>query len=97
MSVKNLNRFNSLKRLVQDAQRSDIQLNRHIKTLTDLFLPPATGEGWDGGDARVIDVASNANNPPSQPSPISMGEGADCGFGSAPRATQSPAHLRGKG
>jgi hypothetical protein len=57
MSVKNLNIFNSLKRLVQDAQRIDIQLNRHIKTLTDLLIPPATGEGWDGGDARIVDVA----------------------------------------
>lgn len=65
MSVKNLNRFNSLKRLVQDAQRSDIQLNRHIKTLTDLLLPPATGEGWDGGDAHFefnIPLAANQFN-----------------------------------
>jgi hypothetical protein len=35
---------------------------------TERLLHPATGEGWDGGDARVIDVASNADNPPSQPS-----------------------------
>jgi hypothetical protein len=49
MSVKNLNRFNSLKRLIQDAQRSDIQLNRHIKTLTDLLLPP-----WKWAKEQIV-------------------------------------------
>jgi hypothetical protein len=63
---------------------------RHIKTLTNLLLHPATGEGWDGGDAEIIYASSIRNNPPSQPSPIFMGEGADRGFGHAARITQPP-------
>ena len=43
--------------------------------LTKLLLPSATGEGWDGGDACLIYATSNADNPPSQPSPMFMGEG----------------------
>jgi hypothetical protein len=48
---------------------------RLIQSASELLLPPATGEGWDGGDADLIYIASNAHNPPSLPSPISMGEG----------------------
>jgi DNA-binding CsgD family transcriptional regulator len=32
---------------------------------TDQLLPPATGEGWDGGDGDFICVTSNAHNTPS--------------------------------
>ena len=48
---------------------------RLIQLRAELLLPPATGEGWDGGDADLIYATSNAGNPPSWPSPISMGEG----------------------
>jgi hypothetical protein len=48
---------------------------RLIQLPTELLLLPATGEGWDGGDANMIDAISKAGNPPSQPSPIFMGEG----------------------
>ena len=46
-----------------------------IQCPTELPLPPATGEGWDGGDSRLIYAASHMDNPPSRPSPITMGEG----------------------
>jgi hypothetical protein len=43
--------------------------------LTELLLPPATGEGWDGGDSRLIYAASYADNPSSHAVPIFMGKG----------------------
>jgi hypothetical protein len=36
---------------------------RLIQMRPELPLPPATGEGWDGGDARLIYAASNAQSP----------------------------------
>ena len=58
------------------------QLMRPIHLLTELLLPPATGvpqglplvEAGMGAMPAYLDVASNVDNPPSQP-PIFMGEG----------------------
>jgi hypothetical protein len=70
MSVKNLNRFNSLKRLVQDAQRSDIQLNRHIKTLTDLLLPP-----FPWGKEQIVASETHRASPNLHQIPPSFSQG----------------------
>jgi hypothetical protein len=35
------------------------QSMRLIQTLTKLLLPPATGEGWDGGDAKYEDTLAS--------------------------------------
>ena len=40
---------------------------RLIFIITDLLLPPATGEGGDGGDTNAD--ATFAKTPPSRPSP----------------------------
>ena len=45
---------------------------RLIFVITDLLLPPATGEGGDGGDSNVD--APFAKTPPSRPSPTQRGK-----------------------